>query len=260
MSDFFNGNGYQVIDRTALKQEDIHYANIWGVADEDLFNLALRQLDSNDHAGKPFFSHIMTVSNHRPYTYPENRIDIPPSRQSRDGAVKYTDYAIGQFLKEASSKPWFRETVFIIVADHCASSSGKVQLPINGYHIPMMIYAPKYLEPAVIDRLTAQIDIAPTILGLLHLDYTSEFYGHDLFAVPSGDDRAFISTYQGLGYLTDSLLIIQSPPHHVEAYIPDFTTGESRKTNTDEQIKRKAQALYESSSWLMQHHQNNPAR
>ncbi|MCU0381182.1 MAG: sulfatase-like hydrolase/transferase, partial [Chitinophagaceae bacterium] len=149
MSDFFNGNGYQVIDRTALKQEDIHYANIWGVADEDLFNLALRQLDSNDHAGKPFFSHIMTVSNHRPYTYPENRIDIPPSRQSRDGAVKYTDYAIGQFLKEASSKPWFRETVFIIVADHCASSSGKVQLPINGYHIPMMIYAPKYLEPAV---------------------------------------------------------------------------------------------------------------
>ncbi len=103
MKTFFGNNGYTVIDRSAIKPEDVHYQNIWGVADEDLFTLALHTLDSNDATHKPFFTQVMTVSNHRPYTYPDGRIDIPPSTQSREGAVKYTDYAINKFLKEAST-------------------------------------------------------------------------------------------------------------------------------------------------------------
>lgn len=82
----------------------------------------------------------MTVSNHRPYTYPEGRINIP-SHTGREGAVKYTDYAIGKFIREAKQKPWFSNTLFIIVADHCASSAGKVQLPVDKYHIPMIFTA-----------------------------------------------------------------------------------------------------------------------
>jgi len=119
MNYFFANNGYSVVDRSAINDEDIDYENVWGVADENLFELALTEIDKSS-VEKPVFAHIMTTSNHRPYTYPEGRIDIP-SHTSRDGAVKYTDYAIGKFLKEASHKSWFRNTLFIIVADHCAS-------------------------------------------------------------------------------------------------------------------------------------------
>ncbi len=76
MNAFFAGNGYTVIDRTALKPEDIHFENIWGVADEDLFTLTLRELDKRYAAGVKFFAHVMTTTNHRPFTYPDGRIDI----------------------------------------------------------------------------------------------------------------------------------------------------------------------------------------
>ncbi|MSQ18480.1 MAG: LTA synthase family protein [Betaproteobacteria bacterium] len=89
MNAFFSGNGYTVIDRTALKPDEIHFANIWGVADEDLFSLALRELDKRHAAGVKFFAHVMTTSNHRPFTYPAGRIDIA-SKSGWDGGVKYT--------------------------------------------------------------------------------------------------------------------------------------------------------------------------
>lgn len=253
MQTFFGGNGYTVIDRSAIPKEKVHYQNIWGVADEDLFSLALHVLDSNSQSGKPFFSHIMTVSNHRPYTYPEGRIDIPPSRQVREGAVKYTDYAIHQFLQEARGKKWFDSTIFVIVADHCAGSAGSVELPVTGYHIPMLIYAPRLLQPRKVSTLTAQIDVAPTILGLLKLPYRSKFFGQDALNMPPGKERAFISTYQGLGYLHDGKLIIQSPVKSVQEYKPDFTTGNATLIQREDSLTREAIAYYQSISWLLKH-------
>jgi phosphoglycerol transferase MdoB-like AlkP superfamily enzyme len=251
MNAFFSGNHYDVIDRNALRPDQIHYANIWGVADEDLFALTLQQLDSNYKTGKPFFSHVMTVSNHRPFTYPEGRIDIPPSRQAREGAVKYTDYAIGQFIQKASEKPWFKNTVFVIVADHCAGSAGSVELPVTGYHIPMLIYSPGNIAPQKIDRLTAQIDIAPSILGLLKFNYRSKFFGQDIFSLPAGQERAFISTYQGLGYLKNGELIVQSPLQQVDQYKPDFTTGKVQKEPLNDSLVKQAIAFYQSATWLL---------
>ncbi len=138
MGYFFSHNGYRVVDRSALKDEEIDYENIWGVADENLFDLTLRELDQKTSSG-PVFAHVMTTSNHRPFTYPAGRIDIP-SRTNRSGAVKYTDYAVGRFIREARKHDWFDNTMFVIVADHCASSAGKTELPVSKYHIPMLIY------------------------------------------------------------------------------------------------------------------------
>ena len=89
----------------------------------------------------------MTISNHRPYTYPDGRISYEGDAMSRPAAVKYSDWAIGDFLARAADKPWFDETVFVIVADHCASSAGKTSLPLEKYHIPALIYAPSLVEP-----------------------------------------------------------------------------------------------------------------
>lgn len=249
MGYFFANNGYQAIDRDSLKKEEIHYENIWGVADEDLFTLSLRELDKNYREMKPFFSHIMTVSNHRPYTYPEGRIDIP-SHSSRKGAVKYTDYAIGKFIREAKTKPWFDQTIFVIVADHCASSAGKVELPVDKYHIPMIIYSPKNLAPKQFDRLTAQIDIAPSILGLLNFNYRSKFFGYDIFRLEEGRERVFISTYQSLGYIRNKQLVILQPNKKVNAFTPNFETGDAQSIKVNEQLKKEAISYYQQASYL----------
>jgi len=253
MKEFFGNNGYTVIDRSAIPADKIHYENIWGVADEDLFTLALNVLDKDNSAGKPFFTHIMTVSNHRPYTYPDGRIDIPAAMQVRQGAVKYTDYAINKFLREASHKTWFDSTLFVIVADHCAGSAGSVELPVTGYHIPMLIYAPKILQPQEVNTLTAQIDVAPTILGLLHLDYRSKFFGQDVLNTSPDKQRAFISTYQGLGYLRGGKLLVQSPVKTVHEYIPDFQNGNAAPVQVETDLSREAIAYYQSISWLLKH-------
>ncbi|MEO8583390.1 MAG: LTA synthase family protein, partial [Flavitalea sp.] len=253
MNYFFSNNGYKVVDRDAIDAKDIHYANIWGVADEDLFTLTLKQLDNNYKNGKHFFAQVMTVSNHRPFTYPEGRIDIPPSNQSREGAVKYTDYAIGKFLKDAQQKPWFKNTIFLIVADHCAGSAGSAELPISGYHIPLLIYSPGNITPSKYERLTAQIDIAPTILGLLNFSYKSKFFGHDVFNQSEGKERAFISTYQGLGFLRNNELVIQSPVKKIEQFKYDPPTATQSKMELDDSLVNIATAYYQTASWLVNH-------
>lgn len=251
MNTYFSGNDYEVIDRSALTAKEISFANIWGVADEDMFNHSLLQMDSNYKSGKPFFSHVMTVSNHRPFTYPDGKIDIPPSTQSREGAVKYTDYAIGKFLKDAQLKAWFSNTIFVIVADHCASAAGKTDLPVTGYHIPLLIYSPANIQPQKVDALMSQIDLAPTILGLLKFNYRSKFIGQDIFNLTKEQQRAFISTYQGLGYLKDGNLVIQSPLKQVKQYKPDFATGTASKMPLDEKLKKQAMAYYQCAYYLL---------
>ncbi|WP_343534949.1 LTA synthase family protein [Pedobacter sp.] len=249
MTEFFSQNGYEVTDRNALSAKEIHYENTWGVADEDLFTLSLRELDEDYENKKPFFAHIMTVSNHRPYTYPEGRIDIP-SHTGREGAVKYTDYAIGKFIREAKLKPWFNNTLFVIVADHCASSAGKVELPVDKYHIPMIMYAPTLIKPGKFEKLTAQIDVGPSILGLLNFSYQSKFFGRNIFMMKEEQQRVFISTYQSLGYIKNNKLVILDPNKKLGTFIPDFKTGASKPIGSEEWLSNEAIAYYQLASYL----------
>jgi len=210
MNYFFSNNSYEVVDRVELKDDEIDYENIWGIADENLFDLATKEIDKTVAIGKPIFAHIMTTSNHRPYTYPDGRIDIP-SHTGRNGAVKYTDYAIGKFIKKIRKKSWIENTLVIIVADHCASSAGKTELPVDKYHIPMLIYSPGFIESGIMNRLMSQIDIGPTVLGLLKFSYTSKFFGYDMATLEPGRERAFVSTYQSLGFIKGNELVVLMP-------------------------------------------------
>jgi phosphoglycerol transferase MdoB-like AlkP superfamily enzyme len=210
MNTFFSGNGYTVIDRTALEAKDIHFENIWGVADEDLFSLALRELDKRHAAGTRFFAHVMTTTNHRPFTYPDGRIDIP-SKTGREGGVKYTDWAIGDFIERARAKPWFEDTLFVIVADHTHKGRGKQELPPDNYHIPLIFYAPAHVKPGRIDTLASQIDVAPTILGLLNFSYRSKFFGHDILREGQRHPRALMANYQTVGYYEKGRIVELRP-------------------------------------------------
>ncbi|RKS02595.1 LTA synthase family protein [Flavobacterium sp. 102] len=217
MGDFFGGNGYDVIDKKTFQPNEITFANIWGVCDEDMYHKAIKEMNNEAKANKPFFNHIMTVSNHRPFTYPEGKIDISGMAKSRDGGVKYTDYALKQFFTMAQKQPWFKNTVFVILADHCASSSGKTELPLDKYRIPAMIYAPGFIQPEHVNTLMSQIDIMPTLFGLLHFNYNSKFYGQDIFK-PTYQPRAFVATYQDLGMIKNNVLTIISPVKKVKQF------------------------------------------
>jgi phosphoglycerol transferase MdoB-like AlkP superfamily enzyme len=210
MGDFFGGNGYDIVDKKTFKPEEITFSNVWGVCDEDMANKAIKVMNQEAKTGKPFFNHWMTVSNHRPFTYPDGKIDIDAHAKSRQGGVKYTDYALRKFFTMAEKQSWFKNTVFVIVADHCASSSGKTELPADKYRIPAMIYAPGFIEPKRFNNLMSQIDLMPTLFGLLNFNYQSKFYGQDVF---KGDykPRALIATYQDLGLIKDNIITIISP-------------------------------------------------
>ena len=210
MRDFFSGNDYDIIDKTSFKPEEITFANIWGVCDEDMANKAIQTMNEEAKTGKPFFNHWMTVSNHRPFTYPEGKIDISATIKSREGGVKYTDYALRKFFTMASKQSWYKNTVFVIVSDHCASSSGKTELPMDKYHIPAMIYAPSFIQPTNNNKLMSQIDLMPTLFGMLNFNYKDKFYGQNVLE-DTYKPRAFIATYEDLGFIRDNILTIISP-------------------------------------------------
>ncbi len=248
MGAFFGANGYQVVDRTAIPAAKIHHETVWGVADEDLFTQAIAEMNATHASGKPFFVHIMTTSNHRPYTYPEGRIDIP-SGTGRDGAVKYSDWAIGRFVEDARSQPWFADTLFVFVADHQASSAGKSGLPVERYRIPFIVYSPAHVKPQVVPRLMSQIDVAPTMLGLLDFSYRSRFLGWDVFRVDPSRDRAFISTYQELGFIDGGRLVSLRPRRQVSVTkvdVPDHDHDD----DTDQDLINEAIAWYQSAGQL----------
>ena len=231
MNYFFAHNGYTPVDRNDIpKNATIHSENVWGVADEDLYTLALGQMDKIHAQGKPFFLHVMTTTNHRPFTFPAGRVKEPNG--TREGAIAYTDWSIADFIERTRAKPYFDDTVFVITADHDASSAGKTSLPVNRYHIPLWIYAPKHIAPRRVDRFMSQIDIAPTLLGLLNFSYRSRFFGYDIFQLQSGRERAFPATYEKLGYLRGGLLTILEPQKKVEQFHPDFSSGDATVATT----------------------------
>ncbi len=247
MSQFFGANGYAVVDRRAIPAARIHHETVWGVADEDLFGQVIEEMRASHAAGRRSFVHVMTTSNHRPYTYPDGRIDIP-SGSGREGAVKYTDWAIGKFIADARNEDWFDDTVFVLVADHQAASAGKTGLPVDRYRIPLIVYAPKHVAPRTVDRLMSQIDVAPTVLGLLNFSYRSRFLGWDIFQVDPVHDRAFVSTYQEMGFVDGGRLVSLRPRRGVAISKVDVPSDDPDDTDAD--LTREAIAWYQGAGLL----------
>lgn len=250
MNAFFGGNGYRVVDRASFPKNEITFSNAWGACDEDLFRRTLKEADASAVSGRPFHFFVMTTSNHRPFTYPEGRIDLPPGISGRAGAVKYTDFAIGEFLRAAATKPWFKTTVFVIVADHCASVAGKTELPVQNYHIPLFIYAPGgQIAPGRIKDLTSQVDYAPTLLGLLNWSYMSRFFGWDIRRA-TGDRRVLIGNYQRLGLYEPGELVVLNPKREINEYEGTAESGEFRRRLPHIEEEDETIAYYQTASYL----------
>jgi len=177
MNHFFGSNGYKVIDRTDMPKPN--FANIWGVSDEDLFRNAFRVFDEQHRKRERIFSVVMTTSNHKPFTFAQGVPGVRPEGGGREAGVRYADYAVGWFIEELKKKPYFDNTLVVIVADHGARAYGRATIPLSTYEIPFMVYSPKHIAPRRFDGLTSQLDVAPTVLGLLNISYNSMFFGKD---------------------------------------------------------------------------------
>lgn len=246
MNNFFGGQGFDIVDRDRgnplsdkidtrrynIRNEDVSFENAWGICDEDIYKQAMIYADKNNQKEKPFFQFIMTTSNHRPYTFPDGKIDLPQG--SRNSAVKYTDYALGKFIAEAQKKDWFDNTVFVIVADHCASSAGKWEINIDKHHIPAIIYNLP-VEPQKIDRMVSQIDLMPTLFGYLDWNYNTALYGKDINKMQEGEERAFIGNYRTLGVLKNNIFTQIDDRKRTKQYI----VSENDQTLSGQNIQNK---------------------
>jgi phosphoglycerol transferase MdoB-like AlkP superfamily enzyme len=256
MNSFYAGNGFEVLDRTNIESQP-RFENVWGVSDEDLFDLALRHFGAQHAAGKPFFSIVMTTSNHKPFTFRPGLEDLGIPRQGggRKAGVKYADYALGYFLREAAKQPWFDDTVFVVVADHGARVYGKAEIPLESYEIPMMIYAPKHLAPRQIDTLMTQIDIAPTVLGLLGLPYEAPFFGVDVLHAPANERRiALFSHNHDVAILRDDRLAVLELGKQTQSLRYDRATHTYASVADDSQLLPLGIAYFQTATELFKTH------
>jgi phosphoglycerol transferase MdoB-like AlkP superfamily enzyme len=223
-----------------------NFSNIWGVSDEDLYRNALRIYDEQHAKGEKIFSIIMSTSNHKPFTFPEGVPGIQAKGGGREAGVKYADYAIGKFIEAIKHKPYFDNTLIIIVADHGARVYGKEDIPLRTYEIPFLIYAPKHIKPRKVDILASQIDIAPTILGLLNISYDTVGFGKDIFADRPEERFVLINHNRDIALLQGNILSELSFRKGRTSYMYDKKTNVQTKTALDEERIKNAAAIFQS--------------
>jgi phosphoglycerol transferase MdoB-like AlkP superfamily enzyme len=262
MNQYFGSNGFDVTDRgrkiavgdsyetkrTIIRDSLVHFENAWGICDEDLYDAVINDADEKYSKHHPFYQFVMTTSNHRPYTYPAGKIDIP-SGSGREGAVKYTDYAISQFFRKIKNKPWYQSTVVILVADHCASSAGKDEIDISKYHIPCLVANLPGKPKGKIEKMCSQIDLYPTIFNLFGWKYESNFFGENVL----GNDyvpRITLGTYQQLAYLRHDSLVVLGPRQSSETFIYSVANNQQVPKKLPPYIIKNAIAQYQTAYYL----------
>ena len=187
MRGFFMGNGFQQITDQPDFKNPVFVAS-WGASDEDLLNKTHEQLMAHHASGKPFFTLAFSSSNHAPFEFPDGRIELYEQPKATDNnAVKYADYAIGEFFKKAKASPYWNDTVFLIVADHDIRVRGDSLVPIEHFHIPALILGGA-VQAKTVEAIASQIDLPVTMLSLMGIEAKHPMTGHDLSNV-SADYR-----------------------------------------------------------------------
>jgi phosphoglycerol transferase MdoB-like AlkP superfamily enzyme len=178
MRRFFMNNGFDFVVDEDDYVNPVFYGS-WGVADEDVFTRADQEFAKPRE--RPFFSLVFTTSNHSPYDYPDGRIELydKDDPHTVNNAVKYADYALGEFFDRARRRSYWNDTVFLVVADHNSRVFGAKLVPMEHFHIPALVLGGG-IEPGVYSPVASQIDLPPTLLSLIGVSAEHPMIGHDL--------------------------------------------------------------------------------
>ncbi|WP_434086819.1 LTA synthase family protein [Shewanella psychrotolerans] len=221
MKTFFLGNGFQDIVQGS-DFDKIDFNGSWGASDEDLYDQADKEFAELHKQGKPFFSLVFTSSNHAPYDYPDGKISQYDSqKQTRNNAAKYSDYALGQFVEKAKQSEYWKDTIFVVVADHDSRVSGASLVPVGHFHIPAVIFG-NGVEHREDARLASQIDLAPTLLSLIGASGEHPMLGND-FTKPLDDSqlRAMLQYDKNFAYIKNGKAVIFQPDKTPKTFLVD---------------------------------------
>jgi phosphoglycerol transferase MdoB-like AlkP superfamily enzyme len=176
-----------------------------GVPDDYMFEFAMPRLNELHARNKPFFAAFMTASDHGPYYIPE--YFKPRNTETKQQIVEYADFSLKKLLEMAAQQPWFNNTLFVFVADHGASMDGLYDMSLTYNHSPLLFYSPDILKAKRVEsKIAGQIDVFPSIMGILRLPYQNNTLGIDLFR----ENRPYIyfNADDKYGVLNDNWFLI----------------------------------------------------
>ena len=247
MNAFFRTNGFHEI----YAQEDYpaeEVVNSFGVPDAFLFKYALNKINEKAKDKQPFFSVILTISNHPPYIIPDGFKS--QTLEPEDQIVEYADRAIADFMQQAKKEPWYNNTIFVFLGDH-----GKIvgtpecEMPQSYNNVPLMIYG-EGVEHQIVTELASQVDVAPTLLSMLGIGYVQNNFGVDLNA----EKREYVAftTDKQIAARDSSHLYIYEPADDVE-YCYEISNGrfvKSAKNPRFEELKKYCFSTLQSTQYF----------
>lgn len=249
MKAFFTTNGYDDI----YSQENYPKSavvNSFGVSDHFEFGFALNKINAKAQRGKPFMATILTISNHPPYIIPA--WFKPHTKDPETQIVEYADWCIGDFLHKAAKEPWFKNTIFIIQADHGKMvGQSDAELPVSYNHIPLIIFG-KGIHPMKYTGLGQQVDVMPTLLGLMKVNYPYDGFGVDLLR--RHRDRVFYSADNQIVARDTARCFVYNPRMGKAFYydaLPGWKLRESRSTPAFKPLRRYVYSMEQTAQFML---------
>ncbi len=265
-----NIQGLQMHTSRSFHEPEI---NVWGISDKDLF------LEANQVFKKetnPFFAYIQTSGNHRPYDKSISpgdtdfqKLVIPEDQLLKYGygsldefnAFRYFDYCIQQFIKAAQQEPYFQNTIFVFVGDHGVAGNAEAIYPsvwtsarLTDEHVPLLFYSPQLLSPEWRKEVVSQVDILPTIAGMVHIAYKNTSLGRDLLDPNKKNNFAFITnTAGGIGMVTDDYYFTRNINFPDEELYPIHANSFSKKyeDSMKKELSSFTTAYFETARYLI---------
>jgi phosphoglycerol transferase MdoB-like AlkP superfamily enzyme len=257
------------------KRPGVPEVNVWGIGDKDLLLEAHEVFSKKD---KPFFAYIQTSGNHRPYnkTIPATDTDfvkvfVPEEELKRYGfesidefnCFRYSDYCIRKFIEAAQKERYFQNTIFVFVGDHGLAGNAEAMYPavwteqrLTDEHVPLLFYAPDLLTPQRRSEVVSQIDILPTIAGMLHQSYVNTTLGRDLLDPAKKNNYAFVTnTADAIGMVTDDFYFTRNINSKEEQLNPMHRGASLYSKQQQDSIKKKlsgfTNAFYETAKYML---------
>ncbi|HEV8083051.1 MAG TPA: LTA synthase family protein, partial [Chitinophagaceae bacterium] len=276
--DFNNFEGLvKNIDDVHIYQEGSYKSallNVWGISDKNLF-LEAENVFSKEK--KPFFAVIQTADNHRPYTIPLEDSDFVKRIVNEDTLMKYgfeslkefqsfcyTDYCFKKLIEEAKRQSWFNNTIFVFVGDHGVEGESSAMYPqawaagqLTDEHVPMLFYAPELINPQIRNEVVSQIDVLPTLAGMLHQPYTNTTLGRDLLNTKNKIDAAFIIHHDegNIGVVTNDYYYVKNLRINKEELMPMrskvLSLTKAQKDSVKQNLSELTSAMYETAKWML---------
>ena len=271
-----NINGVKIYQEGSFKSKPL---NVWGISDKNLF---LEAENVFNQQKKPFFAIVQTADNHRPYSIPPEDTDFEKRIVDEDTLHKYgfeslqefqsfcyTDYCFQTLIEKAKNQSWFDNTIFVFVGDHGVEGETSAIYPnawdkgsLSDEHVPLLFYAPQLLTPQTHNEVVSQIDLLPTLAGMLHQPYTNTTLGRDVLNSKNKMDAAFIIHHDegNIGIVTNDYYFVKNLRINKEMLMPVnsnyFSLDSKTKDSVENKLSQLTSGIYETAKWMLVNNKN----